>query len=110
MDNNIEKDIEFKIPITQPIQDSYNYELYIKNNKEEIISDKPLSFKITIIAEKEPKNPDGQLSKDEEDEIYNRLDEEFVVSNFLDEAEVRAKIQEFKGDMEQLKKYVEDSI
>ena len=110
MDNNIEKDIEVKIPITPPIQDSYNYELYIKNNKEEIISDKPLSFKITIIAEKEPKNPDGQLSKDEEDEIYNRLDEEFVVSNFLDEAEVRAKIQEYKGDMEQLKKYVEDSI
>lgn len=110
MDNNIEKDIEVKIPITPPIQDSYNYELYIKNNKEEIISDKPLSFKITIITEKEPRKPDGQLSKEEEDEIYNKLDEEFVVSNFMDEAELRAKIQEFRGDMEQLKKYVEDSI
>ena len=108
MDNNIEKEIKVEIPMTQPIQNSYEYELYIKsNNKEEIITDKPFCFTITI---KEEENLNKPVSKEKEDEIYNQLNDEFVVSNFLEEEEVRAKIQEYKGDIEKLKEYVESQI
>ena len=108
MDNNIEKEIKVELPMTQPIQNSYEYELYIKsNNKEEIITDKPFCFTITI---KEEENLNKPVSKEKEDEIYNQLNDEFVVSNFLEEQEVRAKIQEYKGDIEKLKEYVESQI
>ena len=124
MDNNNEKEIKVEIPMTQPIQKSYEYELYIKSSiKEEIITDKPYCFKITIKENEKPDNPvnpvnaanqenagDKPISKEVEDEIYDKLNEEFVVGNFLDEETVREKIQELRGDMEKLRSYVEDNI
>ena len=114
MDNNNEKEIKVEIPMTQPIQKSYEYELYIRNsNKEEMITDKPFCFKITIKEEERPNNPNNPnnpVSKEEEDAIYNQLNDEFVVSNFMDEDELRAKIQEYRGNIEEIKKFVEEQI
>jgi hypothetical protein len=114
MDNNNEKEIKVEIPMIQPIQKSYEYELYIKSsNKEEMITDKPFCFKITIKEEERPNNPNNPnnpVSKEEEDAIYNQLNDEFVVSNFMDEDELRAKIQEYRGNIEEIKKFVEEQI
>ena len=109
--NNNEKEIKVEIPMIQPIQKSYEYELYIKSsNKEEMITDKPFCFKITIKEEERPNNPNNPVSKEEEDAIYNQLNDEFVVSNFMDEDELRAKIQEYRGNIEEIKKFVEEQI
>ena len=114
MDNNNEKEIKVEIPMTQPIKKSYEYELYIKSsNKEEMITDKPFCFKITIKEEERPNNPNNPnnpVSKEEEDDIYNLLNEEFVVSTFMDEDKLRAKIQEYRGNIEEIKKFVEEQI
>ena len=44
------------------------------------------------------------------EEIYNRLEEEYLVSNFLDEEEVVAKIIEFNYDYEKVKVWCEELI
>ena len=75
-----------------------------------MITDKPFCFKITIKEEERPNNPDNPVSKEEEDAIYNRLNDEFVVSNFMNEDDLRAKIQEYRGNIEEIKKFVEEQI
>ena len=44
------------------------------------------------------------------EEIFNRLDDEFVVSCFLDKEEVIGKIKEFNYDYEKVQNWVEEQI
>ena len=53
-------------------------------------------------------NPDQDDQKAEE--IYQRLNDEFVVGNFMDKDDVIAKIKEFDYDYEKAKGWVEDQI
>ena len=51
-----------------------------------------------------------KLKKIEAEEIYSRLDDEFVVSNFLEKEEVIGKIIEFNYDFEKITYWVEEQI
>ena len=51
-----------------------------------------------------------KIKKIEAEEIYSRLDDEFVVSNFLEKEEVIGKIIEFNYDFEKITYWVEEQI
>ena len=77
---------------------------WIEANKEKIAEP---------IAQPGPK-PEPDQNPDQNDqraeEIYQRLDEEFVVGNFMTKEDVIAKIIEFNYDYEKVKGWVEDQI
>ena len=58
----------------------------------------------------EENSDDINIKKIDVEEIFNRLDDEFVVSCFLDKEEVIGKIKEFNYDYEKVQNWVEEQI
>ena len=55
-------------------------------------------------------NPVPDIDESRVEEIYNMLDDEFVVSSFFDKDEVMTKIIEYNYDYEKMKEYIENNI
>ena len=56
-------------------------------------------------------NLDGELTDEQVEEIYNTLDENYGISGFLDDDNAfKQKIREMRGNLEELKNYVESII
>ena len=90
-----------------------------ESKQKEIILEKKfneIEIKNWIEANKEkapdpiPQPEPNPGSNDQAEEIYKRLDEEFVVNNFMEKEEVIAKIIEFGYDYERVKAWVEEQI
>ena len=95
--NKYRKDFEF----TQVAND--------ENQKKQIILD--LKFdEEKIMNWIEENSDDINIKKIDVEEIFNRLDDEFVVSCFLDKEEVIGKIKEFNYDYEKVQNWVEEQI
>ena len=62
------------------------------------------------IPQPEPNPGQNPGSNDQAEEIYKRLDEEFVVNTFTEKEDVIAKIIEFGYDYERVKAWVEEQI
>ena len=95
--NKYRKDFEF----TQVAND--------ENQKKQIILD--LKFdEEKIMNWIEENSDDINLKKIDAEEIFNRLDELFIVSMFMDKEEVIRKIKEFNYDYEKVQNWVEEQI
>ena len=80
-----------------------------ENQKKQIILD--LKFdEEKIMNWIEENSDDINIKKIDVEEIFNRLDDEFVVSCFLDKEEVIGKIKEFNYDYEKVQNWVEEQI
>ena len=80
-----------------------------ENQKKQIILD--LKFdEGKIMNWIEENSDDINIKKIDVEEIFNRLDDEFVVSCFLDKEEVIGKIKEFNYDYEKVQNWVEEQI
>ena len=80
-----------------------------ENQKKQIILD--LKFdEEKIMNWIEENSDDINIKKIDVEEIFNRLDDEFVVSCFLDKEEVIGKIKEFNYDFEKVQNWVEEQI
>ena len=80
-----------------------------ENQKKQIILD--LKFdEEKIMNWIEENSDDINIKKIDVEEIFNRLDDEFVVSCFLDKEEVIRKIKEFNYDYEKVQNWVEEQI
>ena len=80
-----------------------------ENQKKQIILD--LKFdEEKIMNWIEENSDDINIKKIDVEEIFNRLDEEFIVSCFLDKEEVIGKIKEFNYDYEKVQNWVEEQI
>ena len=130
IENGGEKTLNVQLTIKDPKQDEkYNLELTIgnnDNNKDILIIENPISLNVEIIKRKEDEKQDdlnkklennkkeddkpGALTPKKIDEILSLLDDEFMVTNFLEENEIKEKIVELNGDMEKLKEWVEAKI
>ena len=113
LEENKEKNIDVHFSIKNPQQGlNYNVELFIGNTKDnneiDIITDNALCFNVEI-TKKDPDDPNA-LTPEKIEEIYQSLDDSYVVSNFMDKQELIEKIKEMKGDMDSLIKYVEELI
>ena len=113
LEENKEKNIDVHFSIKNPQQGlNYNVELFIGNTKDnneiDIITDNALCFNVEI-TKKDPDDP-NTLTPEKIEEIYQALDDSYIVSNFMDKQELIEKIKELKGDMDSLIKYVEELI
>jgi hypothetical protein len=80
-----------------------------ENQKKQIILD--LKFEEEKIMNWIEENSDDiNIKKIDAEEIFNRLDDEFVVSCFLDKEELIGKIKEFNYDYEKVQNWVEEQI
>lgn len=80
-----------------------------ENQKKQIILD--LKFdEEKIMNWIEENSDDINIKKIDAEEIFNRLDDEFVVSCFLDKEELIGKIKEFNYDYEKVQNWVEEQI
>ena len=107
---NEEKNIEVHFSIRDPQQGlSYNVELLIgntkDNNKIEIITENALYFNVEISKKKT-----CVLTPEKIEEIYQALDDSYVVSGFISKQDLVNKILELNGDMDELIEYVESLI
>ena len=61
----------------------------------------------------EKKKEDEELTNEQVEEIFNRLEENYGISGLLDDEGIdgiKQKIREVRGNLEILKKYIEDEI
>ena len=58
----------------------------------------------------EKKKEDEELTNEQVEEIFNRLDENYGIASFVDIDEFKQKIREVRGNLEILKKYIEEEI
>ena len=113
IENEGEKTLKVQLAIKDPKQgEKYDFELTIENidnNKEKLIIQNPIYFNVEILKKKEDNKP-GALTQEKIDEIYAKLDEEYVVNNFMKEEDVKKKIVDMNGNMEKLIEWVEENI
>ena len=61
----------------------------------------------------EKKKEDEELTNEQVEEIFNRLEENYGISGLLDDEGIdgiKQKIREVRGNLEILKKYIEEEI
>ena len=58
----------------------------------------------------EKKKEDEELTNEQVEEIFNILDENYGIASFVDIDEFKQKIREVRGNLEILKKYIEEEI
>ena len=79
----------------------------VKNEKKEEVKKEEIK-KEEVKKEENPSiNVGGSLTNEEVDVIYRILDENYYISSIYDENEIKQKIREMNGTLEELKKYYE---
>ena len=58
----------------------------------------------------EKKKEDEELTNEQVEEIFKILDENYGIASFVDIDEFKQKIREVRGNLEILKKYIEEEI